>query len=230
LLFVAQGGCIYQQAGTINVSNSQFSNNNANAAGGFFIGIPPTTEAFAQGGVLYQAGGVSNFSNCAFQDNRTYAILESLGMAASQGGAIYELAGAMSLKNCTFQDNQTVAFLRYVAGLTVAQGGALYQAGGAMNISKTAFVDNALIPGIIGSPTQLAQGGAIYVGGGSLTVENCSFDGNYFLGESPDFQVINVPDAIYVTAGTVSISKNSTLDGLNVYYGDPEITGTFAIY
>lgn len=158
------GGAMKHNSGTLTMSNSEFSGN----------------EAVNSGGALsVQSGSDNTVTNCTMTEN-----------TAARGGAIY-LTGKLTVKGGTFADNtaaedanvsnsgmggavcstgtlivqDSAAFTGNTAELT---GGAINVENGSANISGSTFTGNAATGG---------DAGAIRISK-NTTVKDCTFDGN----------------------------------------------------
>jgi predicted outer membrane repeat protein len=103
------GGGIYNEGGTVSVTDSTFSNN----TGGYGSGIANAPYATASGTVTV--------TNSTFSDNTT----------SGEGGAIYNSGSSsadatLTVTNCTFSGNSAVD-----------QGGGIYNDGGTVSVKST---------------------------------------------------------------------------------------------
>ncbi len=172
------GGGIFVDAGaTLTASNSSFSSNQANRAGGAIednsgaglnivltninftannAGVAPATAAPGNGGAIHiTTAGEIQITNGSANQN----------IAAAEGGAFWNNAGTMTVDGTSFDGN--------IGSGDAADngGGALFNNGGTMVVMNIT-ADNNLADGAAGS------GGAVLNNGGSLTVSASSFSGN----------------------------------------------------
>ena len=133
-----QGGAIYS-TGTLNLTNTTFIGNAASAAGGAVFSSGPLTIT----GGLFNLNQVGN----------------------GLGGGVYS-SGALAISGTSFTSN----FASHTSA--ASGGGGLFSSGSAAGVSGSTFFANT------GTP----RGGSLYVGGGSLTVTASTLDSNFSLG------------------------------------------------
>jgi hypothetical protein len=127
----AQGGAVYQAAGSLALTNDQFAET---FVGGDF-GTDTAPGFPGQGGAIYLAGGSLAATNCLFGGNTVYA-------GDAQGGAIYVAGGDLAIQNCAIQFN-AASDLGNAPAVDQGVGGAIYISGGSVRIShNTTFLDN----------------------------------------------------------------------------------------
>lgn len=194
-------GALYNQMGSIDITNSFFTNNSANS-GSINFGI---------GGAIYNlSGGTINVDSTLFEGNYS-------GGASAYGGAIANgyLSSAIStayINNSIFKNNYGVAD-------PFGQGGAIYNNGNT-EINNTQFIENHLQ----GSSGSLLLGGALY-NSGNMTVNSSSFDGNYF----NEAVQMSVSGSAIANTGTLNIA-NSVFTNNKSVIGDGSVISGGTIY
>lgn len=194
-------GALYNQMGSIDITNSSFTNNSANS-GSINFGI---------GGAIYNlSGGTINVDSTLFESNYS-------GGASAYGGAIANgyLSSAIStayINNSIFKNNYGVAD-------PFGQGGAIYNNGN-IEINNTQFIENHLQ----GSSGSLLLGGALY-NSGNMTVNSSSFDGNYF----NEAVQMSVSGSAIANTGTLNIA-NSVFTNNKSVIGDGSVISGGTIY
>ncbi|HIT56211.1 TPA: hypothetical protein IAA92_08105 [Candidatus Galligastranaerophilus intestinigallinarum] len=194
-------GALYNQMGSIDITNSFFTNNSANS-GSINFGI---------GGAIYNlSGGTINVDSTLFEGNYS-------GGASAYGGAIANgyLSSAIStayINNSIFKNNYGVAD-------PFGQGGAIYNNGN-IEINNTQFIENHLQ----GSSGSLLLGGALY-NSGNMTVNSSSFDGNYF----NEAVQMSVSGSAIANTGTLNIANSVFTDNKSVI-GDGSVISGGTIY
>ena len=190
-------GALYNQMGSIDITNSFFTNNSANS-GSINFGI---------GGAIYNlSGGTINVDSTLFEGNYS-------GGASAYGGAIANgyLSSAIStayINNSIFKNNYGVAD-------PFGQGGAIYNNGN-IEINNTQFIENHLQ----GSSGSLLLGGALY-NSGNMTVNSSSFDGNYF----NEAVQMSVSGSAIANTGTLNIANSVFTNNKSVIGGGSVISG-----
>lgn len=194
-------GALYNQMGSIDITNSFFTNNSANS-GSINFGI---------GGAIYNlSGGTINVDSTLFEGNYS-------GGASAYGGAIANgyLSSAIStayINNSIFKNNYGVAD-------PFGQGGAIYNNGN-IEINNTQFIENHLQ----GSSGSLLLGGALY-NSGNMTVNSSSFDGNYF----NEAAQMSVSGSAIANTGALNIA-NSVFTNNKSVIGDGSVISGGTIY
>jgi predicted outer membrane repeat protein len=144
----SQARAIYNDAGTLMVTNSTFSDNSAGAIYNYAGTLTVTNSTFSDnsGGSIYNYAGTLTVTNSTFSNN---------------SGAIYNDAGMVTVTSSTFSGN------------SAGSGGAIFSGGGILShvaqltVTNSTFWDNSA-----------GSGGAIYKDAGMLTVTNSTFSGN----------------------------------------------------
>jgi predicted outer membrane repeat protein len=150
------GGGI-QNRGTMTISNSTISGNQASAGAGGGGGIANTgtltveNSTFSGNSAFTSGGGIDNVGTLTVQ-NCTFS-----GNQAGFGGGIYTVAGTLTVQNCTFSGNSAPSGF----------GGGIYQSPGTLTVQNCTFSGNSA-----------NAGGGIYNDEGMLTVHNSTFSGN----------------------------------------------------
>ncbi|HZC07362.1 MAG TPA: right-handed parallel beta-helix repeat-containing protein [Ktedonobacterales bacterium] len=190
--FGAGGAGVYNNGGSLTITNSTFSDNSASYG--------------SAGGGVYSNGGSLTITNSTFSDNSA-----SYRSVSSSGGGVYNLGGALTITNSAFTGNSAIW----------GSGGAVYNDGNDLTITNSTFTDNrgywgGGIRNVEGSLTITNSafsgnqtprvGGAVYDDGTDLTIINSTFTGNSsgFYGGGGG--------AVFNLASTASIT-NSTLSG-----------------
>ena len=158
------GGGIYNNSGTLTLSDCTLMDNRADQAGGGIYNTGTLTMSDCTlirnradevgGGIANRSyGGILTMNNCTVSTNSA-----GNGGLGGYGGGVFS-GGVMTITNCTFRGNTTTGG---------ARGGGIYNAG-------TSTVSNSTVSGNLGS-----YGGGIYNDGGitMLEVTNCTVSAN----------------------------------------------------
>ena len=181
------GGGIWNNGGTLTVTNCAFTGNRAEVYGG---------------GIFNDQNGTLTVTNSTFSGNS----------AASQGGGIYSQNGTLIVTNSTFTRNATDrsfggGITSYGALMTVTDstfsGNASGLGGGGIFGTGTLTVTNSTF---FGNRSKYAGGIGSY--GGTLTVTNSTFSGNSAT-EKPDGFVYFGGGGIYNGKGSSLYIKNT---------------------
>ena len=202
------GGGIYNDGGTVNVTN------------GFTIANSATS---GDGGGIYNEGGTVNVTNGIFSDNRTFfsggkggGISNNSGTvnvtngtfstngAYSGGGISNNGPGAVKIANSNFSGNYGVRFTSGFSG--AVNGAAIFNIGGTVEVTNSTIYRNGAGGG---------SGGGIYNGeGGTVKVTNSTLSENTVGGF---FDRGMYGGGIYNgEGGTVEVT-NSTLSGNEIF-------------
>ncbi|WP_445241791.1 Calx-beta domain-containing protein [Microcoleus vaginatus] len=147
-----RGGGIYNNGGTVNATNSTFSNNRLS---NFFN---PNLNPIPSGGGIHNEGGTVNLTNSIFSSNS--------GFAPSKGGAISNNSGTVNVTNGTFSGN------------SAQDGGGISNNGpGTVKVANSTFSDNVGVRFTLGLPASV-DGAAIFNQGGTVEVTNSTLSGN----------------------------------------------------
>lgn len=184
------GGGIHNHGGTLTVTNSTFSGNRA--AGG--------------GGVANAAGGAADVSNSTFSGNS--ASYAGAGMM-SYGGSTLTVNSSIFSTNSA--DNIGGGIANFQGTLTVTNssfsGNSAYTSGGGIeNYQGTLTVTSSTLSG---NNTTNIGGGGIHNNGGSLTVSNSTFSGNS--ADNSGGGILN-DFASTLTVSNSTFSGNSAID------------------
>lgn len=178
------GAGLYNDGGTVTISHSTFSGNNAWESGGAIINANDSTliisdSTFSGNATNNRGGAIINFLGPLTISNSTF----SGNNATNPGGAIVNGIGTVMIDNSTFSDNSSTSV-----------GGGIHNLNGALTISKSTFSGNSA-----------ASGGGIYNDGGIGTISNSTFSGN-----SATFRF----GGIYINPGFGATTiSNSTISG-----------------
>jgi hypothetical protein len=207
--------------GTLNITNSTFTGNNAigGNGGAIFINSGATVNILystfssnqslsGYGGATYVSGGTLNITSSTFTTND--ADVESIGNLALGGGAILNNDGTVTIAGSTFNGNSVTSHS--------ADGGAIYNGdfdGGAgipdaipdvLNITNSTFSNNLLknesLKAIAGT-----SGGAIR-SASILTIIQSTFSGN----DSGLTEPGGEAGAVTITHGTATLTNNIFAD------------------
>lgn len=188
-----RGAAIDNEGGTVEISDSQFAQNQVS-------GLP------GRGGAIYNGPGSRlRLENVWFGDNHVFAI-------GAAGGAIYNASGASLVAlRCVFEGNTAFSSQPFDGvdyGLTPGMGGAIANAGGSLELHNCAFNSN-LVAGANGP----GLGGAVYNGpGGTLDIHDCTFSNNFATGGSrPMMSYEGSGGAIYQGSSSSAQLVDSTL-------------------
>ena len=193
----AHGGAIRAELldSDLQVSNSLFVGNFAEAAGGAIYAVGPSDTG----------GAALEVTESIFLENHA-------GTTGTRhntfGGAIY-IGGSSRILRSTFAENEVRAYTIFAAGGRYTRGGAIYAAEGQGEIRSTTFLGNACRMGAhIWTPDASREyGGAVYLASGELLL------GNSLLAENTLFNARNGDyrgSGLYVAGGQATL-VNSTL-------------------
>jgi large repetitive protein len=172
---------------TLTVSNTVFSNNQANFA-------VPSASNKPGGGMSFQAGNLS-LTNVTFSGNQSFS--------SAGGGLWYQTIGAtagqtLTINGATFSGNSTAN-----SGASGTSGGALALSagagGGTYNVSNVTFTGNTSTSSGTG---EAAAGGAIFQTTGNLTLTGSTFTSNSVGGAG------STGGPIIYTAGSTTMHYN----------------------
>jgi hypothetical protein len=178
------GGAIEDLPGsTLSVSNSSFSDNQANSGGG---------TATSGGAIDDSPGAVITISNSSFFYNSAIGV----GVGASSDGGATNGFDSMTISNSAFIGNRAIAGpgADGVNTFGQANGGAIQSGFGSfygtvtLTISNSVFADNEAVGGSGESTLAYARTGAAFGGainnasGGVLNMSNCTVTGNRAIG------------------------------------------------
>jgi hypothetical protein len=159
-----QGAGIYNNGGTVNATNSTFSNNRF----GRFLMF--SNDPIASGGGIHNEGGTVNVTNSIFSGNSGYSAPGTAG--PSRGAAISNNSGTVNVTNGTFSGNRA------------SDGGGISNNGpGTVKVVNSTFSRNFGIQVTGGSPASV-DGAAIFNQGGTVEVTNSTLSRNHAGGGS----------------------------------------------
>ena len=149
----SSGGGIYNNGGTLTVTNSTFSDNSAPEGGGIYNNsgtLTVTNSTFSGNSAGYPGGGIANGGTLTVT-NSTFS-----GNSAGEAGGIYNF-GLATVTNSTFSGN------------SVLGGSSGIFNSGTLTVTNSTFSGNSAVSG----------GGSIYNSfSGTVTVTNSTFSGN----------------------------------------------------
>jgi hypothetical protein len=213
------GGAIENLQGTLTVTNSSFTGNQA-------------ISFFALGGAIDCQGGSATITDSTFTNNK--AIGSGAGGAGS-GGAIntgpFGAGATVRLTNCTLTGNQALG-APGGSGSGYGEGGAIDIIFGTLIVDRSTISNNQAV-GAIQAPGAPANFGSASVGGGialtdsTMTLTNSTLTGNQVIGGAGDtggagslgsgggIVVVQflLPQGSTVTVTNSTISHNSAIGG-----------------
>ncbi len=206
----SSGGGIFNDSGTVTVSNSTFVGNSPDASGGgifnYYGTVNVSNSTFTSnaagalsGGGIFNQHGTLNVSRSTFAGN-------SAGSSAGTGGAIYNNYGTLSVSNSTFAGNSAAA-----------DGGAIYNWYSTLTVSNSTFSGNS---------SGFEGGGAIYNGyDAPVVVSNSTFSGNSgnFGGGILSFGPVTVSNSTF--SGNSASSSNAG-GGIHTFDGSVTLKNT----
>lgn len=234
------GGAIYNK-GTLNITNSTFTNNTANPVGGGAIynegTLNVTDSTFTEnlaflggGGAIYNYYGNCTVNNCVFTNNHDPVCLIVFDVPISGwGGAIRNEKGALNVTESTFTSNSaegsyggaisnegtmTVTRSTFISNMArVIGGGAIYNEG-ALNVTESTFTSNRAHAANYGYSMEWnSDGGAIY-NKGTLNATGSTFTWNYADGM---YSKLYIP---YLFGGTIYNSGGDATIKFNYIIGN----------
>jgi large repetitive protein len=183
------GGGGHNAKDHLTVSNSVFSNNQANFAN-------PTTSNKPGGGISFEGGDLS-LTNVNFTGNQSFSS-DGAGLAF----LTFDAGGTLTVNNSSFSGNSTAN-----SGASGTSGGALAvsagSGGGTYTVTNSTFTGNTASS----SGNETAAGGAIFQISGNLTVTGSTFTNNSV---SNSVSAIGGGPIIY-TAGSTTMHYNRFL-------------------
>jgi CSLREA domain-containing protein len=172
------GGAVFNEGGTLTVTNCTFSDNQSI---GSAVSGSGNGEAGAGGAI--DSTGTLTVTDSTFSGNQATGgagVSSGVGGGQGLGGAIFN-DGAMTVTGSTFSANKATGGGGEDAGGGDGNGGAIAQGQGVgpATVINSTFSANQAIGGG-GDPSGDGNGGAIAAVsfGGTLTVTNCTFSGN----------------------------------------------------
>ena len=158
--FSTNGGAIYNNGGSLNLTNCVFAGN-----------ATPQTNVAHSGGAIYNNGGALGLDTCTFSGNKSV-----------NGGAIDSIGGSLLMSNCALSGN----FGQY---FTPGAGSGVIRNSGQLTLTDcTVTGGNSFNAAIFSSgPAALlrcnvSSNGSYYCGGiansGTMTLTNCTLQGN----------------------------------------------------
>ncbi len=220
-----QGGAVYANGQTANISGATFignksdnaggavySNTNLTVDGGTFNDNECAVKESSNGGAIFAAGGTNKtvtLSNSKFTGNHD---------ELNCGGAICNAGVTMTIKGCDFEKNHTAT----------GQGGAIYQnnAAGKMTISDSTFKDNTTGNFNLGGAAICVNNGV--TNGPCLVVTDTTFENNIQEAHKDHWNNnqahSNGGGAVYLTGANLSATFTATKPGIK-FKGNISKTG-----
>ncbi|MEG4028122.1 MULTISPECIES: Calx-beta domain-containing protein [unclassified Microcoleus] len=181
--YTRDGAGIYNDGGTVNVTNSTLSNNT----------VTGDTVTGGRGGGIYNNGGTVNATNSTFSNNRLSNFFNPNLNPIPSGGGIHNEGGTVNLTNSIFSGN---------SGFAPSRGGAISNNSGTVNVTNGTFSGNRATNG----------GGISNNGLGTVKVANSTFSGNVGVRFTLGVPAGVNGAAISNQGGTVEVTS-STLSG-----------------
>lgn len=212
---IGRGGTIdVEPGGTVNITNSTFTNNQAEDAGAIHSAgiltidgsLFQNNQATNNGGAIVSSGDLSITNSSMLNNvvgqygggifNTGNLALNRLTIRANQaiaGGGIFNQTGQIDVANSLLEDN------RAIRGSTTGDGAAIYSYQGPLNVSNSDLRNNQ------------AQdfGGAIVSTEGDLSITSTTFTGN----------TARLGGAVHQNLGTLSISESNFSTNQAQQYG-----------
>lgn len=201
----AEGGALWNGAGTMTVSQTTISDNEAEGAGADQGG----------GGIYNLSGSLVIKSNTVISNNR------ATGAAGSGGGILNDVGASLNITDAVFTANESMRaggaiedvsgdasaviitrgeFYNNITGSSPGNGGAIHITGnGDMTILSSTFDGNIAA----------AEGGALWNGNGIMNVRACTITNNQANGAGAD----QGGGGIYILGGGVDIRQNTIISG-----------------
>jgi hypothetical protein len=161
---LASGGGLYNNGGTVTITQSTFSGNEAVGGG-----------AGAAGGGLYSNGGTVTISGSTFAQNGADAA-DPFGGAA--GGGLYNNGGTVTISGGTFAQNGVQNSGCCGSFGDNVGGGGLYNSGGTVTVSGGTFANNDAQGGYGTEFGGSGDGGGLDSPSGTVTITGSTFTGN----------------------------------------------------
>jgi uncharacterized delta-60 repeat protein/CSLREA domain-containing protein len=209
------GGGIYNNGGTLTVSNSTLSGNSASnvnqytAGGGIYNngGLLTVSNSTLSGNSANYGGGIGNsgsmtISNSSLSGNIAKLVIYNVFYHTS-GGGIYNV-GTLTVGDCILSGNSSYL------------GGGISNDGGTLTVSNTTLAGNSTRV-VADEGYSESQGGAgIYNHGGTLTVSNSTLSGNSAYGDrsTEGGGILNIAGTLTVTNST--LAGNSATNGNDI--------------
>ena len=205
------GGAIYNDEGTLSISDSTFSHNSADTGGAIYnkIGTVSISDSSFSGNLAGWGGAISNYGELSISDS------SFSGNSANWGGAIYNWE-ELSIVNSAFSRNSAEL-----------SGGAINNLDELSIISSTFSHNSADSGGAISNLIELsisssafshnsADGGGAIDNAGELSIVNSTFSGNSADGAGG--AIVNWVNELSISGST--FSSNSANDGGAIYNVD----------
>jgi hypothetical protein len=167
------GGAIFNQLGTVHLTNCTFSGNAAKGGGGGSVGLPNGTRVGAEdgsglGGALFNLDGSVTLLNCTLASNTVVTPASFGGVQNSDGGAIYNLAYGNSFSTANTPVQAALTLTNTILADSVGPSGvhdlANDQPTGGPNTSGNTAMVTATDPNLIESFANRGGSGATITG------------------------------------------------------------------
>ncbi len=191
------GGGIYNDGGTLTVSNSTISGNSSLGGSGSL------GAGNGAGGGIYNAGGTLTVSNSTISDNSSKG--GNGGSGSGFGGGIYNMGGTVTVNNSNLSNNSSSG-----GNGGDGLGGGIFSSG-TVTVNNSNLSNNSSSGGKGRSGTGGdGLGGGIFNNGESLTVSNSTLSGNTSSGGDGDGSNggSGGGGGIYNTGGTVTVNNS----------------------
>jgi hypothetical protein len=167
---VQAGGGIFQQGGTLNITDCSIVNNMASGAENSF------------GGGIATVNTNVNISGTRIANN-TLSQINNMNPGAgalASGGGVYAQGGTLNISRTNLSNNKVTAS---TSGTTaIASGGGLATVNATASVDRSVLANNSLYT--IASQSNTSQGSAFSSSGGKLAVTNSQISGNLPNGKS----------------------------------------------
>ncbi|AWX32561.1 Ig-like domain repeat protein [Methanosphaera sp. BMS] len=182
------GGAIYNNGGTLNITQSNLTQNKATGQGQYGYGY---------GGAIHNNAGTLNITQSNLTQNK------ATGQNNGYGGAIYN-SGNLTINNSTLKNNTAT-------GQYYGYGGAIYNAG-TLNITQSNLTQNNAT-----GQRSNGRGGAIYNDRGTLTITQSNLTQNNATGQNNGYGgAIHNSGNLTITDSNLT-QNNATGQGQNGY-------------
>jgi CSLREA domain-containing protein len=179
------GGGLFNNLGTVTITNSTFTNNTAEGdAGGLFNNLGTVTitnSTFSDNTADFDGGGLYNNVGTVMITNSTF----SNNTADFSGGGLFNNSGTVTITSSTFSDNSSEA-----------DGGGLRNTSGTVTITNSTFSDN----------TAEFAGSGLDTLGGTVAITNSTFSDNS--SENEDGCIHNTFNSTTVTLRNTIVANN----------------------
>jgi hypothetical protein len=195
----ANGGGIYNNGGTVSLSNCTLSGNFSTASFGGGAGL-----VFGYGGGLTCDNGTLTLTGCTVNANQATG-----GNATGGGGGIHSYSSTVTLSNCTLSSNTAGS----ASGS--AFGGGISGLSGNQTITDCMITNNQVTLSLTGTGSEnlSSKGGGLFADSGMLTLLRCTVAGNSATLTAGNLYAGNANSGgLYDSGGTLNLS-NCTVSG-----------------